>query len=59
MCLAVVVALLAEQSLPTPKVFGLNPLIGKILCRKCIYCSLLKMTKNKEKHLRKMLNMNI
>ena len=32
---AVVVAQLAEQSLPTSEILGSNPDIGEILCTKC------------------------
>ena len=36
-CGAVVVAQLAERSLPTPVIWGLNPNIGKILCTNCTF----------------------
>ena len=32
-----IVAQLAEQSLPTPELHGLNPVIGKFLCRTFVY----------------------
>ena len=37
---AVVVAQLAEGSLPTPEVYGSNPDIGEILNRTFMYCQL-------------------
>ena len=39
---AVVVAQLAERSLLTPEVSGLNPVMSKILFRPFVYFSLLK-----------------
>ena len=44
-----VVAQLAERSLPTPEVRSSNPVIGKLLYRTFVYCQLNRNDKNKEK----------
>ena len=41
----VVVAQLVEQLLPTPKVSGLNPVIGKIYIVSCLLSTVLKRQK--------------
>ena len=46
---AVVVAQLVEQALPTPDVWGLNPVIGKLLYRTFVYCQLYWKDEHKEK----------
>ena len=42
-------AQLAEQSLPTPEVCGLNPVIGKILCIDHVFTVNIWKDENKEK----------
>ena len=46
---ALTVAQLAERSLPTAEVCGLNPVIGKFLYRTFIYCQMYWKDENKEK----------
>ena len=42
-----VVAQFVEWLLPTPEVHGLNPVIGKFLCRTFVYCQLYYTEKTK------------
>ena len=46
---AVIVAQLVERSLTTPEVRGLNPIIGKFLCRAFVYCELYCIEKTKKR----------
>ena len=56
---AVVVAQLAERSLPTPEVRGSNPVLGKIYIEHCLLSTVLKRQEIKKKmpgmaHLKKL-----